>query len=209
MTLIEMVVAMSLLAIVTTLVTVLIASLAQTFTRQESEQDSSNRVALAMQHVSRVIRSGTEITQSSTWQPVPVFTVAESRSVTLQSYVGVESTDEGPMRVTLALDGSTRELRETRFAPRRSGGVWVYDSTPSSSRVLAHDVTAASAFTFLRADGTALPSRGLTEAERREIAAVRVDLVVQTHGGSDAQPAALRSEISLRNLDVTRTGTTP
>lgn len=209
MTLIEMVVAMSLLAVVTTLVTVLVVSTSQTFARQESEQDSSNRAALAMQHVGRVIRSGTEITLSSTWQSAPVFSNASPRSMTLQSYLDVESTEEGPTRVTLAVDTATSELRETRFAPRKSGGVWVYDASPTSSRVLAHDVDTASTFTFLRTDGTALPSRELTEAERREIAAVRVDLVVQTHGGSGARPASLRSEISLRNLDITRTGTTP
>jgi len=209
LTLIEMVVAMSLLAIVTTLVTVLVVTLSQTFARQESEQDSSNRAALAMQHVSRVIRSGTEITQASSWQQAPVFSVAEPRTVTLQSYVGVESTAEGPARVVLTIDTARGELTETRFAPRKSGGLWVYDTTPTSRRVLAHDVTEASAFAFVRANGTLLPDRALAEAERREIAAVRVDLVVQTHGGSDAQPAALRTEISLRNLDLTRTGTTP
>lgn len=206
--LMELLVAISLLAVVTTLVTVLVVSLATTFSRQESQHDSANQAALGMQHVSRIIRAGTEI-DTTTWQPAPIFALADRQAMTLQSYVGVESTEEGPTRVALAIDPATGDLVETRFEPRRSGGVWTYAATPSSRRVLIRDVADTSTFTYLRSDSSELPTRALTEAERREIAAVRVDLVVQTHGTDDAQPVAMRTEVSLRNLAVTRTGTTP
>lgn len=206
LTLVELLVAMSLLAIVMTLITVLVVSVSQTFTRQESQQDSTNQAALAMQQVTRVIRSGTEIEVSSTWQPAPVFSTATPSSMMLNAYVGIESTDEGPTRVTLTVDSGRRELVETRYPSSKSGGVWVYSGTPSRTHVVVRDVTSPTPFTYLRADGSALPARALTEAERREIAAVRVTLAVQTGARADASRAELESVVSLPNLDVTRTG---
>lgn len=205
MTLIELLVAISLLAVATTLITMLVVSVSQTFARQESQQDSTNTAALAMQQVTTLIRAGTEIEQASTWQPAPVFSTAAPGAMTLNAYVGVDSTDEGPTRVDLAVDTARRELVETRYPSSLSVGVWVYSSTPSRTRVVTRDVASASPFTYLRADGTVLPSVELSEAERREIAAVRVSLAVQTHANSDASRAEMVSVVSLPNLDVTRT----
>lgn len=209
LTLIELLVAISLFAIVSTLITTLVITVAQTHARQESQQDSTNGASLGMQHITRIVRAGTEIPQTSTWQTAPAFSVAQPRSMTLQSYLDVESTDEGPTRVALAIDSAAGTLTERRFAPVKSGGIWTYGATPSSTRILVRNVTTASSFTYLRGDGTALPARTLTEPERREVAAVRVDLVVQTHATDDAEPTELRAEVSLPNLDLTRTGSTP
>lgn len=209
LTLIELLVAISLLAIVTTLITTMVVSVSQNFSRQESQQDSTNQAALAMQNVTRVIRAGTEIELSSTWQPGPVFTVAAPGSLTLNAYVDVDSTAQGPTRVTITVDTASGELVETRYASRKSGGVWVYRSAPSRIRVIARDVTSTAPFTYLRANGTPLPARVLTEAERREIAAVRVRIAVQTHATSNASLAEMDSVVSLPNLDVTRTRTAP
>ncbi|WP_347754163.1 type II secretion system protein [Agrococcus sp. ProA11] len=208
LTLIELLVAISLLAIVTTLITTMVVSVSQNFSRQESQQDSTNQAALAMQKMTRVIRAGTEI-DSSGWQPAPVFSAAAPGSLTMNAYVDVDNTDEGPTRVTLAINTASGELVETRYASSKSGGIWVYSSTPSRTRVIARDVTSAAPFTFLRANGTALPARVLTEPERREIAAVHVRIAVQTHSNSGASLAEMDSIVSLPNLDVTRTRTTP
>ncbi|GEK80999.1 PulJ/GspJ family protein [Agrococcus baldri] len=206
MTLIELLVAISLLAVAMTLLTSMVVSASRTFTQQETQQDSTNRAAIAMRSVTQVIRGGTELELSSTWQPAPVFSTARPDSLTMNTYVGVDSTDEGPTRVTLTVDAARGELVETRFASSRAGGVWVYSTTPSRTRVLAYDVSSSAPFSYLRADSTALPSRALSETERREIAAVRVTLAVQSVPGSDASPAELVSVVSLPNLDITRTG---
>ena len=208
LTLIELLVAISLFAIVSTLITTLVITVAQTHARQESQQDSTNAASLGMQHITRIIRAGTEI-PSSTWQSAPAFSVAEPSRMTLQSYLDVESTAEGPTRVALAIEPATGILTERRIAPTKSSGLWVYTSPATAPRVLVRDVATGSTFTYLRADGTQLPARALTEAERREIAAVRVELTVQTHATDDAQPTQLRAEVSLPNLDLTRTGSTP
>lgn len=209
LTLIELLVAISLLAIVTTLITTMVVSVSQNFSRQESQQDSTNQAALAMQNVTRVIRAGTEIELSTTWQPAPVFSVAAPASLSLNAYVGVDSTAQGPTRVSMTVNPASGELVETRYASSKSGGVWVYRSSPSRTRVIARDVTTTAPFTYLRADGTALPARVLSEDERREIAAVRVRIAVQTHANGDASLAEMDSVVSLPNLDVTRTRTTP
>ncbi|WP_405217159.1 type II secretion system protein J [Agrococcus sp. Ld7] len=207
LTLIELLVAISLLAIVATLITTMVVSLSQNFSRQESQQDSTNQAALAMQSVTRVIRAGTEI-DTNGQRLAPVFTAAAPESATMNTYVGVTSTADGPTRVTLAVNPKG-ELVETRVASRKSGGVWVYSGAPSTSRVIARDVISAAPFTFLRADGTPLPARALTEAERYEITAVQVRVTVQTHANSDASVAEMSSVVSLPNLDLTRMRTAP
>jgi hypothetical protein len=46
----------------------------------------------------------------------------------------------------------------------------------------------------------------MAEAQRREIVAVRVSLVVQTASGGDAAPTQLVSTVALPSLGLTRTG---
>ncbi|WP_425844268.1 PulJ/GspJ family protein [Agrococcus sp. TSP3-2-1] len=217
-TLMELLVAISLLAIVTTLVTTMIVALAQTFSRQESEQDSSRTAAAAMQRISTVIRAGTEVPRSSTWQPLPAFESARADSLIVNAYLDPATATVGPTRVRLAVN-TAGELVETRWVARRSAGDWVYDTTPSLNRVVVRDVAprgtsvggspSPELFTYLGATGApiALPASGeLTEVQRREVVAVRVSLVVQTAAGTDAAPAQLVSTVSLPNLGLTRTG---
>lgn len=217
-TLIEMLVAISLLAIVTTLITTLVVTVSQTFTRQESQQDSTRTAALGMQQISRVIRSGTEVPRSTSWQGLPVFEEARADSLILNGYLDAPSTATGPTRFSLARSAAG-ELVEIRFPSSRSGGDWVFATTPSRTHVVVRDVsprgtalasgTSPALFTYLRADGSALaiPSSGsLTETQRREIVAVRVSLVVQTAAGSDAAPAQLLSTVGIPNLNLTRGG---
>lgn len=206
MTLIELLVAISLLAIVTTLLTTMVVSASRTFAQQESQQDSTSRAALAMQNMTQVVRAGTERELAGIWQPAPVFETAAPGSLTMNAYVGVRSTDEGPTRVTLRVDGASGELIETRYSSSKAGGVWVYSTAPSRTRVLAYDVVSLTPFTYFSADCEALPSRELSEPERREIVAVEVRIAVQTHSSEDATPAEFASVVSLPNLDVTRTG---
>lgn len=217
-TLMELLVAISLLAIVTTLVTTMIVALAQTFSRQESEQDSSRTAALGMQQISRVIRAGTEVPRSSTWQSLPAFESARADSLIVNAYLDTETTANGPTRIQLAVN-SAGELVETRWSARRSAGDWVYNTTPIRTHVVVRDVAprgtpvggspSPAMFTYLGATGApiALPSGGaLTETQRREVVAVRVSLVVQTAAGTDAAPAQLVSTVSIPNLGRTREG---
>ncbi|MGY3128354.1 prepilin-type N-terminal cleavage/methylation domain-containing protein [Agrococcus sp. UYP33] len=218
LTLIEMLVAISLFAIVSTLITTLVVTVSQSFSREASEQDSTRTAVLGMQQISRVIRSGTEVPVSTSWQALPAFESARADSMILNGYLDTPSTATGPTRVSLAVNAAG-ELVETRFPSTRSGGDWVFATTPNRTRVVVRDVaprgtplatgTSPALFTYLKADGTALtiPSTGaLTETQRREIVAVRVSLVVQTAASDDAAPAQLLSTVGIPNLNLTRGG---
>lgn len=209
---------MSLLAIVSTLITTLVVTVSQTFAREESEQDSSRTAAVGMQQVTRIIRAGAEIPRSSVWQALPAFESARADSLILNTYLDTETTANGPTRIRLELSGSG-ELVETRWSAQLTAGDWVYRTTPSRTHVIVRDVArqgsplasgvAPPMFTYLRANGTPIdpPSGGaLTEAQRREIAAVRVSLVVQTAPGSGAAATQLLSTIALPSIGLTRTG---
>lgn len=204
LTLVELLVAMSLLAIAMTLVTALVVTVSRAYTREEAQRDSSTGAALGMQHLSRVIRAAVELDLSS-GERAPAFSAASPTVLTLSAYVGVEHVDEGPVRVELALDTAADEIIERRFAAYRVAGIWEFRTTPSERRVLARDVVDAAVFAYERADGSTLPSRALTQEERREIAAVRVSYGVQTDRTGRVPPSRIVNVVSLPNLEITRT----
>jgi len=217
-TLIELLVAISLFAIVSTLVTMLVVAVSQTFSREESEQDSSRTAALGMQQVTRIIRAGVEVPRTSVWQALPAFESARADSLILNTYLDTETTTNGPTRIQLAVSAAG-ELIETRWTAQRTGGDWVYRTTPARTHVVVRDVAprgtalaqgvSPAMFAYLRADGSeiAIPTSGtMAEAQRREIVAVRVSLVVQTASGGDAAPTQLVSTVALPSLGLTRTG---
>lgn len=204
MTLMELLVAMSLLAIVMTLITMLVVSVSQTFTREESQHDSSGQAALGMQQLTRIIHAGIRDPREPDWKKSPVFTAAGADSMTLHSYINVARASEGPTLIRLVVQDG--ELVETHYSARRSAGVWVYQSSPSRQHVIAREVESL-AFTYIGSDGNPLPLTGsgvLADAQRGLVAAVRVRLAVQTSPGDSAQAAVLESVVSLPNLNLTR-----
>lgn len=217
-TLIELLVAISLMAIATTLITVMVVTVSRTFTRQEAEQYSSRVATVGMQQISRIVRGGTEVPQSSTWQPLAAFDSARTNSLTVHTYLDASTTASGPVRINLSVNAAG-ELIETRTLPRAVGTGWSYVGQPSQSSVVVRDVAPAgtrvagavapSMFTYLRADGSPFvlsSTAQLTETQRREVVAVRVSLVIQTADAAVAEPAHLVNTIALPNLNATRSG---
>lgn len=214
MTLVELLVAMSLLAIALALITTLMVTLTHTFVRQEAQQQSSRTAAVAMQQVGRVVRGATQTMHSNGWQQLPAVIDARQDRVRLSTYIDTDSAASGPTQIELRLDAGTAELLETRWAARRSGGVWVFESTASRTRTILHGMLPAGTrlptggavrglFEYVASDGRLLsiPSSGqLSEAQRGEVAAVRVSLAVQTASGGDASPAVIQTTFAMRNL---------
>lgn len=214
LTLIELLVAISLLAIATTLITTLVVTLAQNFSRQEVQQDNSRTTAVAMQQVGRVVRGATPMLHENGWQQLPAVSDARADRLRLSTYVDSESVATGPTEVELRLDAAAGDLIETRWASQRSSGVWVFDATPSRTRTILRDVLPAGAalasgetleglFQYVAADGRVLsiPAGGqLTAVQRSEVAAVRVLLAVQTAPGSRASAAVLRTTFSMPSV---------
>lgn len=203
LTLVELLVAISLLAVAMTLVVTLVVSVSRTFTREEAAHDSMNAAALGMQSVTRIIRAGAEL-DTATGERDPAFSAASPSSLTVSAYIGIEDAQEGPTRIELVLDSASDQLTERRFDSYRSSGLWQFRTTASSTRVLIRDVTDTAIFTYRRADGTSLPARALTAEERREIAAVHVSYAVQASGSARGEAARLEALVSLPNLELTR-----
>lgn len=204
LTLVELLVAISLLAIAMTLVTALVVTVSRTFTREEAQHDSSTTGALGMQNLSRAIRGAAEMDTAS-GERAPAFAAASPTSATFSAYLDVEDVEEGPVRVELVLDTAADRIVERRYDSYRASGLWAFRTSPSRERVLVRDVRDSAVFTYRRANGTSLPSRALTVDERREIAAVRVTYGVQTDASGRVAPVRLEAVVSLPNLAVMRT----
>lgn len=202
LTLIELLVAMSLLAITLTLVTTLFVSLSQTFTRQEAQHDSSGQASIGMRNIGQAIRAGADVPQG-TGADLSAFVAAGYESLTMHAFFDPESSPLVPTRLNLAVNGN-RELVETRRQGRLVSDAWVFDRTPRE-RVIARDIVTGGAadplFTYVLGDGTRL-ARELTATERVQVVAVDVSLSVQTVAGRSA-PVQITRTVTLPNLDVT------
>src|SRR5690554_6017179 len=160
----ELIVAMFLFSIVSTLAVTLVVTVSQSFMRERAANDSMNVAAIGMNEVTRVVRSGTLVPQAS-GADLAVFTQADRESVTLHAYIDTNSASPAPMRVRFAVDPVTRDLTETRWLayPHPTvAGAWLFHSTPASSRVVARKIVVpapseASLFTYLKIDDTGNP----------------------------------------------------
>ncbi|WAC66370.1 type II secretion system protein [Agrococcus sp. SL85] len=204
LTLVELLVAISLLAIAMTLVTALVVSVSRTFTREEAQHESSTAAALGMQQLSRVVRAAAEL-DTATGERAPAFAAASPTALSISAYLDVQRVEDGPVRVDLTLDPTAGTITEQRFASYRASGLWQFRTTPFRTRVVLRDVIDAAVFTYRRANGTSLPARALTAAERREIAAVRVSYAVQADDTGRVAPSRLEATVSLPNIELTRT----
>lgn len=215
----ELIVAMFLFSIVSTLAVTLVVTVSQAFTRERAANDSTNVAAIGMNEVTRIVRSGTLVPQAS-GPNLAVFTEANRESVTLHAYIDTDSTNPAPMRVRFVVDPVTRDLTETRWLsyPHPSvAGAWLFHSTPASSRVVARKIVVpaageASLFTYFTIDASgdpeALPfgASGVSSANLRDIAVVEVRLKVQADITERADPVTITNRVGLPNLDISRLG---
>lgn len=214
MTLVELLVAISVLAIATTLITAMVVSLARTSTRQEAEQYSSRTAAVALDQVGRIVRGATPTLHANGWQQLPAIVEARADRVRLSTYLDANADNPAPTLVELRIDAASGTMTETRWASYRSGGVWTFAATPSRTRVVLEGVlpqgrslpngaVVGSAFDYFAVDGRAmaLPTSGrLADAQRAEVSSIRVALAVQSQPGTGAPPAVIETTVSMPNV---------
>lgn len=209
-TLVELLVTISLFAVVMTLLTMMVVTLTHTFTRQETQQDNSNGAALGMQRVGQVIRAGGVVSRGT--QTLQAFAAGNRTTVSLHAYLDADSTPLAPTRVTIERSAAG-ELIETRIEGRVAGGVWVFDRPPSRRQVIARNVAAPGS----TVDGTTVPAlfryqltnrtwvdRALTSAELADVVAVEVAISVQTNVAGGAPSTRMLRTFGLPNLTATR-----
>lgn len=214
MTLVELLVAISLLAIATTLITAMVVTLARGSARQEAEQYSSRTAAVALDQVGRIVRGATPTLHANGWQQLPALVEARADRVRLSTYLDADADNPAPTLVELRIDAVSGTMTETRWPAYRSGGVWEFASTPSRTRVVLEGVlpqgrslptggSVQRAFAYFAADGRALPlptSGQLTDAQRAEVSSIRVALAVQSQPGTAAAPAVIETTVSMPNV---------
>lgn len=221
--LVELLVAIALTAMVMTMVAGVFISSSRTLSREASATQSSETAAIAMREISRVLRAGTEIPLSTSALSLPVFTEAGSTAVTVHSFLdtGSDTVASVPRPVTIRFsvtaDGALTETRWTAIAA--AGGFWTFGTTPQSSRVIARGVmfpavgsATPTLFSYRDATGALLlPGAGglLTAAQIDTIASVTVTLTVQLDPTQRAKATELRNTVGIPNLGVSRVGANP
>ncbi|MCW4385332.1 type II secretion system GspH family protein [Salinibacterium sp. SYSU T00001] len=212
----ELIVAMFLFSIVSTLAVTLVVTVSQAFMRERAATDSTNVAAVGMNEVTRIIRAGTLVPQAS-GNDLPVFAEAKKESVTLHAYIDTSSSTPRPLRVRFAIDPATRDLVETRWlsTPHPTvPGAWVFNSTPDSSRVIARKIVVpaggeASLFTYYRIvagepQEISIGSGGVSSSLFGEIAVVEVRMKVQADITERADPVTITNRVGLPNLGISR-----
>ncbi|MBB5841805.1 type II secretory pathway pseudopilin PulG [Conyzicola lurida] len=220
MTLIELSTTILVLGILSTIVVSLFVNISTNFTRDRAATDSTNIAAIGMNEITRVIRAGTEIRVANVTLNDPVFVTANREEMTIYSYLADSSTGVlSPVKVQLAVNATSRELRETRWSStKNSAGYWIFSTTPGATRTIARlippitpPLTAGQKYLFTYYDSrgvelTMPASGGLTESQRRAVAAVQVTVTVQADLSARAKAFTLQNTVGMPNLGVSRVG---
>lgn len=205
----ELIITMALLALLTTVVLVLVTNVFGVFSRERAGTDSARTASVGMNELARVVRSGTTVRLVAQQPEVPVFVTAGPNVVEMYAYVDTSSSAPRPLRVRFEVDAQ-RRLVETRWTATSTKEPWTFAPKPTSTRIIAHDVQTAAAtpmFSYLDAANKpfTIPASGsLTEADRSQVAAVRIRLTVQADTQGRADPVTLRNTVSIPNLGLSR-----
>lgn len=205
----ELLVTVLLLSIVTAVMVSLLTSMSRSFTRSEAAGDSTNTAANGMNEMTRVIRSGTELRiNGGPSSNVPVFLTADTNVADLYAFIDTSSANPRPVRVRFSIDAQ-RRLVETRWNATNTASPWSFSTTASSSRVIARQIPVGSPsmFRYYTVSGAEI-TPPFSEAQRKTIAAVRIQLTVQADETGRADPVAIRNTVSIPNLGISRVGPT-
>ena len=204
----ELLVAMALTAIVTTLVVAIVATSSRTLSSQSFASSNSESAAIAMRELARVVRSGAPLRLTGTTVDSPVITVARANSLTVTSFVDSVASAPVPVRATFAVTAG--RLTEQRFAITAVGDAWQVAATGGTTRTLARGVTVTAArplFTYYDAAGAIIPvptGGALADTDLPRVAAVRLRVAVQGDASGRATSVALDNTVGLPNLGISR-----
>jgi prepilin-type N-terminal cleavage/methylation domain-containing protein len=209
----EMIVAMALFAVVMTLVLTFIVSFSTTFSRERAASESTNVAAIGMNSVTKVIRSGTTLTEPDR----AIFIRADREELIMYTYLAEDSIDPAPIRVRFHIDAG-RQLRESRWNATSSDNPWTFPvltATPATNRVVARTLVAPTAaeiaaggsylFEYLNDDGAVIATP-VAANQLGNIATVRVTMMVQADITGRAAPVVLQNRVGMPNLTTSRLG---
>lgn len=215
MSLVELLVAMMLFALIMTIVTSLFVSATRTLAQAKAVTENTKMASNGMNESARVIRAGTENPVSGKALNDPAFVSALNEQVIIYAYVNLDTAAESPVMIRLSVN-SNRQLVESRWpATALSNGNWSFPlvtTTPAAQRVLAgtvapHVTGTPWLFSYLLADGSTLaqPATGtFTDTQLRTIAAVRITLTIQTSTTNSSRSVTLTNAVGMPNVGIPR-----
>lgn len=213
MTLTELLVAITLFAILSTLIITSVTTISQTLARNRVATDNTNVAAVGMDEITRIVRSGTSLSPVASY---PAFVSASGEELTIFAYIDGTDTTPTPLKVQFKVNATTRDLVETRWKGTRSSSLvpWTFP-TVESTRIIARKIVTpatgeASLFTYYEIGSDLLekkmsvPVSGLTDLGK--IATVEIAVKVQTDPASRADPVTIVNRVGIPNLGISRLG---
>ncbi|MGV8852776.1 MAG: prepilin-type N-terminal cleavage/methylation domain-containing protein [Rhodoglobus sp.] len=210
-TLSELIVTIALMSMLLAMVMTIFVTFTKTFADERSATSNTAGATIAMNELTRVIRSGTENPAAATTLNDPVFSYAGTERVILQAYLDTDASSPKPVKVEFLIT-TDRTLIERRWnAQLLSTGYFTFEPTMASERTVVRQISAGTIpiFRFFDAQNIELtPAAGasLTLDQRRLVAAVKVSMTVQTDPSGRAKTASLENTVGIPNLGLSRIG---
>ncbi|NCT90867.1 type II secretion system protein [Cellulomonas sp. APG4] len=212
LTLPELLVTMTLTAIIGSLMVAFMSGYSRTLTRESARSDSTNVAAVGMNELTRVIRAGVRIENEHAAGGFDrIFRYAGRERLQLHAGVDSDATDVRPLLIDFSLDAG-RVLTETRTTARAGGpgeAEWMFSGAGATitSRPIARTIVPATSpqtvlFRYFDSTGAEMvpsPGSSLPEADLDRITAVEIYLSVQADPTERAEPVTLTNRVGLLN----------
>lgn len=230
LTLVELLVAVTLLTLLLALVANLYISAMRTVSLSRELNANTKQVANAMNETTRAIRAATENPVSGSIINDPAFVVAKPDDVLFYAYVNVYSditTAQQPVMIRLRVDRTTGKYEESRWkGTPTSDDKWVFPTNPCvttntpagctaplTKRTLSTTMSPVGVgppqlpalvdpFIYLASDKTPIvnTAAGLSATDRRLVAFVKVTLAAQASLTDTSNPVRLENIVGIPNL---------
>lgn len=212
LTLPELLVTMTLTAIIGSLMVAFMSGYSRTLTRESARSDSTNVAAVGMNELTRVIRAGVRIENDHAPGGFEgIFRFAGRERLQLHAGVDSDAVSVRPLLIDFSLDAG-RVLTETRTTPRVGGpaeAAWMFSGagTVTTSKPIARTIVPATGpdtvlFRYFDAAGVEMvpsPGSSLPPADLERITAVEIHLSVQADPTERAEPVTLTNRVGLLN----------
>lgn len=206
LSLVELLVAMTVLAVVLLIVGNLFVTVTTATRAANSSRNAVGQASNSMDEIARVIRMGTPNPVVGSSVPAYAVSAGTASTITVLSYVDASSTAPTPSQVSFAVTSATGALVETRTVAVASGSYSTFPTTaPSTSRTVASGLTSI-AFTYADSDGNPITPAGtgtptpLTDDQRKAVASVTVVVTAANTSLRTSDPIVLTSTVLLTNV---------
>lgn len=209
-TLTELIVTTALMSMLLVMIMTIFITFTRTFADERSATSNTASATVAMNELTRVIRSGTANPVGPSAPADPVFSFAGSERVVLQAYLDTDAASPEPVKVEFLIT-TDRTLVERRWDARATSGYFTFSSTMASERTVVRQIATGTTpvFRYFDADNVELtpPVGGsLTLIQRNAVAAVKVSMTIQTDPTGRAKTASLENTVGIPNLGLSRIG---